>query len=198
MLDNILKSMEQAEILLRALREDQDGLAQINGMIRQIVEVYRKQGKVIIFGNGGSMADASHFAEELSGRYHLDRPALPALALSDPAFLTCVANDFGYEAVFARGVEAFAKPEDVVIGLSTSGNSANVLNALRQAQSMGCFTIALLGKDGGSIRETCDYEIVIHSEDTARIQEIHMTILHILVAEIERELFFRPKQNKIS
>jgi len=187
--NRIKSSLITARQLLQDFLDQPENLAVIAAMAKLITEVYRKKGKVLIFGNGGSMTDAMHFAEELTGRYHLDRPALPAIALSDPGHLTCVANDYGYEDVFSRGVEAFALPGDVVIGLSTSGNSPNVIKALHLAQDTGCFTLAFLGKDGGKLRDTCDLEIIIPSQDTARIQELHMLILHIIIGEIERELF---------
>lgn len=189
MQNRIKSSLITARQLIQDYLDQPDNLAEIALISKLITEVYRKKSKVLIFGNGGSMTDAMHFAEELTGRYHLDRPALPAIALSDPGHLTCVANDYGYEAVFSRGVEAFANPGDAVIGLSTSGNSVNVINALQKAQDLGCFTIAFLGKDGGKLKGTCDYEIIIPGADTARIQELHMLILHIVIGEVERELF---------
>ncbi|HRY84070.1 MAG TPA: SIS domain-containing protein [Candidatus Cloacimonadota bacterium] len=162
-------------------------------MIEEIIDLitrcYQSQAKVIIFGNGGSMADAMHFAEELTGRYQQERPPLAALALSDPAHLSCVANDYSYDEVFARGVEAFAKANDVVIGLSTSGNSENVIKAISKAQELGCFTVSFLGKDGGKLCGECDYEILIPSDNTARIQEMHMLILHIIIEGVEKQLF---------
>ncbi|HPI26644.1 MAG TPA: D-sedoheptulose 7-phosphate isomerase, partial [Candidatus Cloacimonadota bacterium] len=160
-----------------------------------ITECYRNHGQVIIFGNGGSMCDAMHFAEELTGRFRQDRPPLPAIAISDPSHITCVGNDYGFDEIFARGVQAYGKPGDVAIGISTSGNSENILRALDRAISMGLKTVALLGKDGGKLKGLCDMELIIPGETSDRIQEVHMAILHILIEKIERDLFFpAPKE----
>ena len=173
--------------------EGEENIRTIHQIADQIAETYLRSGKVLIFGNGGSMCDAMHFAEELTGRFRKDRPALPAIAISDPSHITCVANDYGFDHIFTRAIEAFARPGDVVIGLSTSGNSPNVINALQTAQSMGCITIALLGKDGGKLRGACDYEIIIPADTSDRIQEIHTLILHTLVQAIEHELFYSER-----
>ena len=182
-------ALSHAHALLGKYLDEPNNFYVIEEIIDLITRCYQAKGKVIIFGNGGSMADAMHFAEELTGRYHTDRAPLPALALSDPAHLSCVANDYGYEEVFSRGVEAFGNPNDVVIGISTSGNSENVIRAIAKAQDLGCFTVAFLGKDGGKLSGSCDYEILIPSEDTARIQELHMIILHIIIQGVEKQLF---------
>lgn len=182
-------ALRHANSLLGNYLEDPDNFFVIEEIIDLITRCYQSQAKVIIFGNGGSMADAMHFAEELTGRYQQERPPLAALALSDPAHLSCVANDYGYDEVFARGVEAFAKANDVVIGLSTSGNSENVIKAISKAQELGCFTVSFLGKDGGKLCGECDYEILIPSDNTARIQEMHMLILHIIIEGVEKQLF---------
>lgn len=185
----ILAALNHAHLLLSQYIENPDNFYAIEEITNLISRCYKDGGKVIIFGNGGSMTDAMHFAEELTGRYKRDRKPLPALALCDPAHLSCVANDYGYDEVFARGVQAFAKTNDVVIGLSTSGNSPNVVKAMDRAQELGCFTVAFLGKDGGKLRGNCDYEILIPAEDTARIQEMHMMILHIVIEGVERQVF---------
>ncbi len=182
-------ALRHANSLLGNYLEDPDNFFVIEEIIDLITRCYQSQAKVIIFGNGGSMADAMHFAEELTGRYQQERPPLAALALSDPAHLSCVANDYSYDEVFARGVEAFAKANDVVIGLSTSGNSENVIKAISKAQELGCFTVSFLGKDGGKLCGECDYEILIPSDNTARIQEMHMLILHIIIEGVEKQLF---------
>jgi D-sedoheptulose 7-phosphate isomerase len=141
------------------------------------------------------MCDAMHFAEELTGRFRQDRPPLPAIAISDPSHITCVGNDYGFDEIFARGVQAYGKPNDVAIGISTSGNSENILRALDRAISMGLKTVALLGKDGGKLKGLCDLELIIPGETSDRIQEVHMAILHILIEKIERDLFFpAPKE----
>ena len=157
---------------------------------RYISDCFRKGGKVLIAGNGGSLCDAMHFAEELTGIFRAKRRALPAIALADPAHLTCTANDLGYEGVFARGVEAFGKPEDIFIALTTSGNSKNLLEAVPIAKELGLKTIAFLGKSGGQLKGMCDLEWRVdgfHYSD--RIQEAHMAALHIIIEMVEHELF---------
>lgn len=166
-----------------------DHIALTATLASAFASAFQTGNKILICGNGGSACDAMHFAEELTGRYRQTRKALPALALSDPSFLTCVANDFGFEQVFARGVEAYAKPGDWLIVLSTSGNSPNILNAVRAAESLGVQTLALLGKDGGQLKGRCTHEFIVPQTTSDRIQEIHMVILHILVEGIERVLF---------
>jgi len=189
MTDGIKNLFQQAETALHSFCQDEENLKTIAGIADMLAAAFKRGNKVIIFGNGGSMCDAMHFAEELTGRFKQDRPALPAIALSDPAHLTCVANDYGFEEVFARGVEAYAKADDVVIGISTSGNSPNIIKALNRAQALNCFTIALLGKDGGKLKGSCDYELIVPAETTDRIQEIHILIIHILIQLIESRLF---------
>ncbi len=146
--------------------------------------------KLLIMGNGGSAADAQHFAAEILGRFKLERPAMPAIALTtDSSILTAIGNDYGYDNVFSRQVEGLAAKGDVVIGISTSGNSPNVLAALVKANAIGCRTIALLGRDGGSIRESVAVPVLVPSHDTPRIQEAHITVIHIVCDLVEKRLF---------
>ena len=146
--------------------------------------------KVLLMGNGGSAADAQHFAAEIVGRFRLERRGLPAIALStDTSILTAIGNDYGFEAIFRRQVEALAVAGDVVIGISTSGSSKNVFTAMSLAREMGCLTIALLGRDGGTIKDIVDLDLTIPSQDTPRVQEGHITIIHILCDLIEKGLF---------
>jgi len=146
--------------------------------------------KILIAGNGGSAADAQHFAAELVGRFLMERRGLPALALTtDSSILTAVANDYGFEQVFSRQVEALANPGDVVIGISTSGNSANILAALVAARQCGCTTIGLLGRDGGAIAARVDLPLIVGCPETPHIQEMHVTIIHLLCQLIEAQLF---------
>lgn len=146
----------------------------------------KKGGKLLLMGNGGSAADCQHIAAELVGRFKKERAALPAIALTvDTSSLTAIGNDYGFDAVFSRQVEALARPGDVLIGISTSGNSANILNAFIRANEMQVATIALLGKGGGKAREHAGLSLVVPSADTARIQEVHITIGHILCELIE-------------
>jgi D-sedoheptulose 7-phosphate isomerase len=155
-----------------------------------IAQCFEQGGKVLIAGNGGSLCDAMHFAEELTGRFREDRKALPAIALSDPGYLTCTGNDFGFEHVFSRGVEAFGNPGDVLIVLTTSGNSENLYRALLMAQKKGLKTIAFLGKTGGKMKGMADLEWIITGFSYSdRVQEAHMTASHIIIEFIEKKLF---------
>jgi D-sedoheptulose 7-phosphate isomerase len=156
---------------------------------RRLAACLRAGGKILAFGNGGSAADAQHLAGELVGRYLRDRPGLPALALTtDASIVTAVANDLGYEAVFRRQVEAHGRPGDVAIGISTSGNSPNVVAALAAARAAGLVTLALTGEGGGRVAALADHLIEVPSRDTPRIQEVHAMVVHILCAIVEEEL----------
>jgi D-sedoheptulose 7-phosphate isomerase len=135
------------------------------------------------------MCDAMHCAEELSGRFKGNRKALAAQAISDPAHLTCVANDFGFEAVFARGVEAWGRPGDVLVAFSTSGQSPNIIAAARAARDKGMRVLGLLGRDGGAMRGLCDLSVVVPAQDSGRIQEIHIKVVHLMIEGVERRLF---------
>lgn len=153
---------------------------------RVMTETIQKGNKVLIAGNGGSAADAQHIAAELSGRFVKHRKALPGIALTtDTSALTAIANDYGYEYVFARQVEALAQPGDLFIGISTSGNSEVVLKAFDTAREMGCNTLGLSGRDGGKMNGLCDLNIIVPSEITARIQEMHILIGHILCQAVD-------------
>jgi len=149
----------------------------------------KNKGKIISCGNGGSMCDAMHFAEELSGRYRNNRKALAAVSISDPSHISCVANDYGYDFVFSRYVEGLGHSQDVLLGISTSGNSKNVILAVEAAKAIGMKTIVLTGKDGGKLAEIADLEIrAPHSEYADRAQEIHIKVIHSLIDGIERTL----------
>ncbi len=152
-------------------------------------EVFKSGKKAITCGNGGSMCDAIHFAEELSGRYRDDRQALPAIAISDPGHLTCVLNDYGSEFIFSRQVEALGLPGDLLLCFSTSGNSPNIIKALEAAKRKKMHSLALLGKGGGLAKDYAEHSVIIPSAKTERIQEAHTLLLHILIESIERELF---------
>jgi D-sedoheptulose 7-phosphate isomerase len=159
------------------------------GLVGDCVASVRNGGKLMLFGNGGSAADAQHLATELTIRYKADRAALAALALTtDTSALTAAGNDFGFERIFARQVEALGRPGDVAIAISTSGNSANVTAALKQAKAMGIVTAALTGKDGGDLPGLADHVLTVPSHTTARIQEMHITLGHMLCGAIEIEL----------
>lgn len=161
-----------------------------------IEEAFVSGNKVLIFGNGGSAADSQHFAAELAGRFKIDRPALPALALTtNTSTITAVSNDLGYEEVFSRQVEAYAEGGDVVIGISTSGNSKNVIKGLEAAGKYGCRTIGLGGTDAGQMSSQCSFAITVPSDETARIQEAHILIIHIICELVEKRLFENDKED---
>lgn len=152
------------------------------------VRCLRAGGKILSCGNGGSAADALHLAEEFVGRYRSNRRSLPAICLNaDPTAMTCIANDFGYDALFSRQVEGLAARGDVLVGFSTSGNSPNILNAFAAGKARGVVTVGLLGKDGGRAKEMVDIALIVGSPDTARIQEAHTVIIHALLEVVERE-----------
>jgi phosphoheptose isomerase len=175
--------------LMRNVSEDESTLAKIEEISDWIARTFEDGGKVLICGNGGSGCDAAHFAEEFTGRFKKDRRALPVIALMDPAHITCVANDFGYHAIFSRSVEAFGKKGDVLIGLSTSGNSSNVKKAIVAANDLAMTTIALLGRDGGETKGLSQYEIIVPGLFSDRIQEVHMFVLDMVTELVERRLF---------
>lgn len=155
-----------------------------------LADCFAKGNKVIIAGNGGSLCDANHFAEELTGVFRQVRRALPAIALSDAGHLTCTANDLGFEQVFARGVEAYGQPGDIFIGLTTSGNSPNIVRAFQEAQRKQLQTIAFLGKGGGKLKGMTDFELIIDGFTTSdRIQEAHMAAMHLIIEQVEYLLF---------
>lgn len=187
--NNIRTAFTNALQLVQKFVSDEDNLEKTALFSEYLRDAFCSGNKAIVFGNGGSASDAMHFAEEFTGRFRKDRPALPAIALTDPTHLTCVANDYGYDEVFARGVQAFGKPGDVAIGISTSGNSPNVIRAMEEARRLGLKTVVLLGKDGGALRGTCDLEFIVPGATSDRIQEIHMMILHIAIEGVERMLF---------
>lgn len=162
----------------------------IEDVATRCVDVYKKGHKTILAGNGGSAADAQHIAAELVGRYGFDRPSLPSLALTtDTSNLTAIGNDYGYDKVFSRQLEGMGQEGDLFIGISTSGNSANIITAFESAKAKGITTVALTGRDGGKMAQMADVAIIIPSNDTPRIQESHILIGHILCDIIEKEIF---------
>jgi D-sedoheptulose 7-phosphate isomerase len=164
-----------------------DTIAAIVGLV---ADTLGRGGKLLVMGNGGSAADAQHFAAEIVGRFKIERRALPALALStDTSILTAVGNDYGFDKIFSRQVEALARLGDLVVGISTSGSSRNVHDALLLARELGCKTVGLLGREGGTIAGITDISLVVSGLDTPRIQEAHITIIHIICDLVERRLF---------
>ena len=179
---------EAAEVLNKFLNDDHN-IAQIEAAAKMIADSFKQDGKVLSCGNGGSHCDSMHFAEELTGRYRENRPGYAGIAISDPSHLSCVSNDFGYDFVFSRYVEAVGRKGDVLFGLSTSGNSGNILKAIEAAHAKGMKTIALTGKDGGKMAGLADIEIrVPHFGYADRIQEVHIKIIHIIIQLIEKEM----------
>ena len=188
MIKEIATQLQAQKTLFETIARDMPQL--MAEMAVRLIETFNSGGKLLVMGNGGSAADAQHFAAEIVGRFKMERRALPAMALStDTSILTAVGNDYGYDSIFQRQVEAFACPGDVVVGISTSGKSPNVLNALKLARQLGCCTIGLLGKDGGGIKSVCNLALVVPSSDTPRIQESHITIIHIVCDLVEKAMF---------
>ena len=185
---DIKKHFEEALEVLSAFNTDEN-LQKIAHAIKMVSESIHNGKKIISCGNGGSMCDAMHFAEELSGRFRNDRKGLAAISISDPSHISCVANDFGYEYIFSRYVDAIGCKGDVLLGISTSGNSENVIKAVESAKSKGIKTIVLTGKTGGKLAALADLEIrAPHSEYADRAQEIHIKVIHALINGIEKEL----------
>jgi len=182
--EEIKESIRVKRIILERL------VPQIKELAEAVTQAYRAKKKVILFGNGGSAADAQHIACELVGRFGKERRALPAIALStNTSTLTAIGNDYGYEAIFARQVEAFVEEGDIVIGISTSGDATNVLDGLKVAKEKGAKTVGLGGKSGGRLKSLVDLCLVVPSDSTPRIQEAHITIGHIICSIVEKELF---------
>ncbi len=185
-LEQIKANFTEAENILEEFIGNEKNFESIIFAAKLMSESINSGGKIISCGNGGSMCDAMHFAEELSGRFRENRRALPALSISDPSHISCVANDYGYDFVFSRYVEALGKKGDVLLAISTSGNSKNVLEAIRAAKDCGMKVVGLTGKGGGKMADLCDVEIrAPHSEYADRAQEIHIKVIHSLIQTIE-------------
>jgi D-sedoheptulose 7-phosphate isomerase len=186
MQDLITRELTEAQSTLTNFLSDSTNIEKIEEAARLMADSINSGGKILSCGNGGSHCDAMHFAEELTGRYRENRKALPAIAISDPSHISCVSNDFGYEYVFSRYVEGLGKKGDVILGISTSGNSKNIINAFEAAKKLGMKTIALTGKNGGELAKVADIEIrVPHHGYADRIQEIHIKVIHIFMMIIE-------------
>ncbi|MGL5962961.1 MAG: D-sedoheptulose 7-phosphate isomerase [Fusobacteriaceae bacterium] len=186
---NLIESYKILAGMLENFIADEEKRGETVRVAKNLAEIFSKGDKVLICGNGGSNCDALHFAEEFTGRFRKERRALPAIALSDSSHITCVGNDYGFDYIFSKGVEAFGKSGDMFIGISTSGNSVNVIKAVESAKKIGMKTVVLLGKDGGKLKGICDYEFIVPGETSDRIQEIHMAILHIIIEGVERIMF---------
>ena len=182
---NFLEALET----LKSFIEQEDNLDKVEKAAELMSKSILAGGKIISCGNGGSMCDAMHFAEELSGRFRNDRRALAAISISDPSHISCVGNDYGYDFIFSRYVEALGQKGDVLLGISTSGNSKNIIEAIKAAKAKGMICIGLTGKDGGKMAELLDLEIrAPHSTYADRAQEIHIKIIHSLIQSIEKQV----------
>ena len=190
-MDKVIKAILSDSVKVKnKILDDRHLLGQIRKVSSEIVEAYKRKNKVILFGNGGSAADAQHVAGELVNRFQLEREALPAIALTtDSSVLTSIANDYDYSRVFARQVEVWAKEGDVVIGISTSGSSLNVIEAVKAAKEKGAKTVGFTGRDGGKLAKLVDLVVSVPSDETPRIQESHITIFHVICYLVETELF---------
>ncbi|MGB4971540.1 MAG: D-sedoheptulose 7-phosphate isomerase [Cyclobacteriaceae bacterium] len=185
----IKAELKQAAQTLSNFLQSSEALGNIENAAAKMVAAIKSGSKIISCGNGGSHCDAMHFAEELSGRFRGDRKALPALSISDPSHITCVGNDYGFEFIFSRYVEALGNKGDVLLAISTSGNSANILNAAKAAKEKGITVVALSGKGGGKLADLADINIIVPHEGFAdRIQEVHIKVIHILILLIEKHL----------
>jgi D-sedoheptulose 7-phosphate isomerase len=195
MIEEIKKDFKNAQELLESFIQDDHNWEKIEKAGIIMVQSLKAGNKIISCGNGGSLCDAVHFAEELTGRFHNDRSALPAIAISDPGHITCVANDFGFEYIFSRAIEALGKPNDVLLAITTSGTSKNIINAAATAKKNNMSVVSLTGKSGGVLSAVSDVEICVPMSDYSdHTQEIHMVIIHALVHIIELSLFNNIKK----
>lgn len=185
----IRSSLTLAQDTLNKFVADEKNIKQIEDSIQIFVDSFKNGGRVFSCGNGGSMCDSLHFAEELTGRYRKDRRPLPATGISEAGHITCIANDFGFDHIFSRFVDAWGQKGDVLLAISTSGNSANVIKAVEVAKSRGMKVVGLLGKDGGKLKSMVDVPLIVDCPITDRIQEVHIKCIHIFIEGIERQLF---------
>ena len=188
-IDHIRASLGEAQTTLDAFLADGEGLAKIDAFVTLLTDACASGHKVYSAGNGGSHCDAMHFAEEWTGRYRKDRKPMPAIAFADPSHMSCTSNDYGFEHIFERMVDAFGTSGDVFLGITTSGNSPNILLAAETARRKGMKVVGLLGRDGGKMKELCDVAIVVPGVTTDRIQELHIKVIHIVIECTERNLF---------
>lgn len=185
----ISESLAEAQKVLNNFVSDKKNIDNINSAINLMVESFKNNGRIFSAGNGGSMCDAMHFAEELTGRFRKERAPLPAMAINDASHLTCVSNDYGYEFIFSRYVEAWGNKGDILLAISTSGNSKNIILAVEAAKKKGMKVVGLLGKGGGALKDMVDVSLIVDSSVSDRIQEVHIKCIHIFIEGIERNLF---------
>lgn len=198
MIQKILKhSIQEAILAIRQL-ETPEAQAFIEQASAEIAATFLAGNKVILAGNGGSLCDASHFAEELTGFFRKNRAALPVIVLNDAGHLTCVGNDLGFDFIFSRGIEAFGRPGDLFIGLTTSGNSPNIINAFEAAKKLQLKTVAFLGKGGGKLRGFADLEWNVDGTFSDRIQEAHMAAMHIIIELVEHHVFYKESKQPLA
>jgi len=188
-MQSFIKEFTEAQKVIDNFIKNKDNFEKLEQAGRIMVESLKNGGKIISCGNGGSMCDAMHFAEELTGRYRNERPSIAAISISDPSHITCVANDYGYDHIFSRFIEGMGNKGDVLLAISTSGNSANVVKAAETARQKGLKVVGLTGKTGGKLADICDVEIrVDHMGYADRVQEIHIKVIHSLINYIEGNL----------
>ena len=185
----ISESLAEAQKVLNDFVSNQENVKNISSAISLMVESYKNNGRIFSCGNGGSMCDAMHFAEELTGRFRKERAPLPAMAINDASHLTCVSNDYGYEFIFSRYIAAWGNKGDVLLAISTSGNSKNIILAVEEAKKKGMIVVGLLGKGGGALKNMVDVSLIVDSSVSDRIQEVHIKCIHIFIEGIERSLF---------
>lgn len=182
-------AFDDAANLLNQFKSDPQTFPAMEAISQAISQCFEQGGKLLLCGNGGSLADAMHVAEEFSGHFRLDRAPLPAIALSDPAHMSCVANDYSFDEVFSRQVRALAKPEDLLICFSTSGNSRNLIRAAEEARAKSVRVISALGREGGDLIHLSDIVLMAPGDGSDRIQEIHMLAFHAMIEDVEERMF---------
>lgn len=182
-------SLKEAQNTLSDFLSDSEQIRKCAAFSSLLIETFQSGGRLFTCGNGGSHCDAMHFAEEFTGRYRKDRRPLGALALGDPSHVTCVSNDYGFNEIFSRQLLGLARKGDLLVGLSTSGNSENVIRAFQAAKEIGVKTVALLGRDGGKLKDMADLAIVIPAHTSDRIQEMHIKLIHTVIETVERTIF---------
>jgi D-sedoheptulose 7-phosphate isomerase len=186
---NLAQSFKRSQQAMAAFCGSPANLKAVETVAVTLAETFRNGNKVLVCGNGGSSCDAMHFAEECVVKLRHDRAALPAIALTESSYLLAAGNDYGFDRVFERGVEAYGTPGDMLVAISTSGNSPNVIRAVKAAARRRMVTVGLLGRDGGKMKGLCDLELVVKGETADRVQEVHMAVLHIIIEGVERIMF---------
>jgi len=184
----IKNSLCLAQETLNSFIANEENLVLIEKAVSTFVTTVNSDGRIMACGNGGSMCDSQHFVEELTGRYRKDRDPICAISMGDPGHITCVANDYGFDQIFSRNVQAWGRKGDTLLAISTSGNSENVIKAVEMAKERGMKVVGLLGKTGGKLKEMVDVALIVDSQITDRIQEIHIKLIHIFIEGIERQI----------